>query len=428
MYKTHIQQWGLEKKNKEPEMRAIVRKHKQREDQGKPSTIHVRGQIRTIVEAFRYWERKGVSIDEIIARRTASPTPEAVEFFTPVPSPILTPEVPAIPECMFRSTRDYIKSSFESGMWFSTDPRRVCRSIKDEENGNNDWEDLGAECNLACSLSRRNLSYEAEQTLSKAITNIKQILLAEYPATLSEIFGLTVYLRNQKEAEMASAILRQFSVMGKTLLGNEHPLSRICEWLDNVYGSNFRDIASRCVEIVASQTKSSVGPLHVSTLYSRIDLIQIETQSGKARIQNYQRLLGECENALRPEDPRITKIRGLIADECFVEGRYDDAMFLCQTTIAHSQDQSLIDAESDENSYDLLTLSRCQHALGEVDLGIATLHRAIDYAIWIWGTHNAQARRWLLDLEEWYLEQGLWDSAAMSRALSLITLESIDVH
>ena len=35
MYKTHIKQWGLDKKNKEPEMRAIVYKYQQRADQGK---------------------------------------------------------------------------------------------------------------------------------------------------------------------------------------------------------------------------------------------------------------------------------------------------------------------------------------------------------------------------------------------------------
>ena len=425
MYKIRIKQWGLDKKNKEPEMRAIVRKHKQREDQGKPSTIHVRGQIRTIVEAFRYWERKGVSIDEIIARRTASPTPEAVEFFTPVPSPILTPQVLTIPECMFRSTRDYIKGSFESGMWFSEDPLYDCRSIKDENNTTDKWVDVIAECELACSLSRRNLSYEAEQTLSKVITRIKQILLAEYPATLSEIFALIVNLRRDQEAEMAFFILRKFSVMGKALLGSEHPLSRICEWFDKVYESDFGDIATRCVEIIAGQLESSVGPLHLSTLYSRIDLIKTGTRRGEARVQKFKKLLGECENELRPEDPRVAQIRQLLADECFSKGLYDDAMSLCQTNIAHSQDRSLMNAESDDYSYNLYILAKCQHALGEVNLGIETLHQAIDVAISIWGTEDARARRWLLRLEDWYSEQGLWDSAAVARELRLITLDSM---
>ena len=427
MYKTHIKQWGLDKKNKEPEMRAIVRKHKQRADQGKTSTIHIRGQIRTIVETFRYWERKGVSIDEIIARQTASPTPEAVKFFTPVPSPIMTPQVLAIPECMFRSTSDCIKGSFESGMWFSADPLEPCCSIKDEYNAYNDWIDLSDECDLACSLSWRNLSYESDQTLRKAIARIKQILLAEYPATLNEMFSLVMDLRSKGEAEMASVISRQFSAMGKALLGSEHPLSRICECFDKVYESDVRDIVIRCVEIVVSHFESSVGHLHLSTIHSRIDLIRIGTQRGKARIQKFQSLLGECEDTLRPEDPRIVELRGMIANVCRGEGCYDDAMSLSQTSIAHCQDQSSMDVSSYDYSNDLYTLARCQHALGEVDLGIGTLHQAIDVRVADRGTQDAQAVDWLLTLEDWYSERGLSDSAAMARELSLIALKSMDV-
>ena len=427
MYKTHIKQWGLDKKNKEPEMRAIVRKHKQRADQGKTSTIHVRGQIRTIMETFRYWERKGVSIDEIIARQTASPTPEAVKFFTPVPSPIMTPQVLAIPECMFRLTSDCIKGSFESGMWFSADPLEPCCSIKDKYDAYNDWIDLSDECDLACSLSWRNLSYESDQTLRKAIARIKQILLAEYPATLSEMFSLVMNLHSKGEAEMASVISRQFSAMGKALLGSEHPLSRICECFDKVYESDVRDIVIRCVEIVVSHFESSFGPLHLSTLYSRIDLIHVGTQTAKGRVPKFQKLLGECENTLRPRDPRVMEIRGWLVGECLGEGCYDDAMSLSQTNIAHYQNQSLMNVSSYNYSKDLYILARCQYALGEADLGIGTLDQAIDVRVADWGTQDAQARCWLLTLEEWYSEQGLWEFATMARELSLIALNSTDV-
>ena len=408
-------------------MRAIVRKHKQRADQGRGSTIHVRGQIRTIVEAFRYWERKGVSIDEIIARKTASPTPEAVKFFTPVPSPILTPQVLAVPEVMFRSIRDYIKGSFESGMWFNADPLDACHSIKDEDNANYDWAVFVDECYLAYSLSRRDLSHEAEQTLSKAITRIKQILLAELPVTLTELLRLFAYLRSQEEAEMATFILRHFSRTSKALWGSEHPLSRIYEQFDKVSESDFGDISRRCVEIVASNFESSVGPLNSSTLCSRIDLIRVGTQRGKGRIPKFQKLLGECENTLWSEDPRVMEIRGWLADECFHDGYYDDAMSLSQTNIAHCQDQSSMNIGSDNYSDDLYILASCQHALGEVDLGIATLHQAIDVKISNWGTQDAQARRWLLTLEDWYSGQGLSDSAAVARGLSLIAQEPMDV-
>ena len=424
MYKTHIKQWGLDKKNKEPEMRAVVRKHKQRADQGKPSTIHIRGQIRTMAEVLHYLERKGVSIDEIIARRTSSPTPEAVKFFTPGPSPILTPQVLAVPEVMFRSIRDYIKASFDSGTWHGADLLIECRSTKDEDDANNEWGDFIDECYLAFSLSQRKLSYEAEQTLSKAITRIKQILLAELPATLTELLRLFAYLRSQEEAETTTIILRQFSGMSKALWGSEHPLSRIYEQFDKIYQSDFEDVFIRCVEIVASYFESSFGPLHLSTLYSRIDLILVGTQN---RIPKFQRLLREYENALRPEDVRVRQIRRWLAEECFGEGFYDDAMSLSQMNIAQYQDQSSMNIGPDDYSYNLSILAACQHALGEVDLGIATLHQAIDVSISQWGTQDTQARYWLLTLEDWYSEQGLSDSATMARELSLIALKSMDV-
>ena len=101
VYKTHIKEWGLDKKNKEPEIRAIIRKNKQRADQGKRSNFRVRGRDIPLAEVVRYSKRKGVSYDEIIARKTASPTPETVEVFTPVPSPVATPQDLAIPESLF---------------------------------------------------------------------------------------------------------------------------------------------------------------------------------------------------------------------------------------------------------------------------------------------------------------------------------------
>ena len=91
MYKTHIQEWGLDKKIKDAEMRAVVRKDKQRANQGKSSIIRVRGQRRDLEEFIRHCDRKGQSVDDIIARHTSSPTPDNVELFTPVPSPISTP-------------------------------------------------------------------------------------------------------------------------------------------------------------------------------------------------------------------------------------------------------------------------------------------------------------------------------------------------
>ena len=130
MYKSRITQWNLDKKNKGNEMRAVARKRKLRRDQGKLSIFRVRGRSVDSDEEVRYWHRKGVTVDDVIAQRTLSRTPGAVQVFTPIHSPVSTPAELATPERIFRSIQDYVAGSFEAGTWARTDPRNVCYSTK----------------------------------------------------------------------------------------------------------------------------------------------------------------------------------------------------------------------------------------------------------------------------------------------------------
>ena len=427
MYKTHIKQWGLDKKNKDFEMRAVVRKNKQRADQGKGSIIRIRGQLRDFAEVVRYWNRRGISIDDIIARRTASPTPEAVECFTPVPSPILTPEVLAVPERMFRCIRDYFEGSFESGTWVRTDPNFRCSTTKDKENTDECLAGLVIQCQSACLLFSRSMFQEAGQNLIAATAKIKQILSAELPMSLIELFRLINYVRREKRDEMALIVLRQFSALGKVLLGSEHPLSRICEWLDSTSPSGFDDTIVRCIESIVDQFERFVGPMHTSTLYARLIYIVVAKPKGNAGIQMLQKLLDECKKTLRPHDSRILLVRGYMAEIYFLKGYFVEARTLSQENIACSQLVQSTNARFYEQNKNLYRVARSQHALGEVDLGIATLHKVIDSIVSRFGSQDWMLRRILLDLEDWYLEQGRWNFAAQARDWWEKLLESIDV-
>lgn len=400
MYKTHITQWGLDKKNKDFEMRAVVRKHKERSSQGKHSIIRIRGQTRDFAEVIRYWKRKGVSIDDMVARQTASPTPEAVECFTPVPSPIMTPQVLAIPERIFRCVRDYFGGSFDSGTWVRTEPLYACYSNRDE----GDFyraDELIIECQSACDLFSRNLSEEAGKTLIAATAEIRNILLIEDPQTLSHILLLLANLRNQKRDEMALIIIRHFSELSQVLLGSEHPLSRICEWIASVYTSSFEDVVVGCMRNTVDEFESSVGPLHQSTLSSRLNFLYAINQ-GSDRIQMLQQLLGECEKTLRPHDIRTSHVRRNLAYEYFHQSNYVEAKTLIQDNIACSQHpQPFNDPSLISNHPDLFIAARCHYALGEVDLGIETLRRVIDSTVSEWGPRGSRARKWLMILEDW---------------------------
>ena len=363
MYKTHIKQWGVDKKNKEIEMRAIVRKYRQREDQGRNSVIHIRRRGRnspdvvSFTEVVRYWARKKKSIDDVIARQTSSPTPEAVELLTPVPSPITTPQVLAIPECIFGCARNYFRSSFESGTWFSTELSVHCHST----------------------LTEFYKFHTFGQDLKIAIARLNNIFLAEHPATLQVLFTLMICFHRRNTDDLTLALLQMFSDVGKMLLGSEHPLTRICQWSSSVDASDFEAIALKCVESIADQLHSFVGPMHKSTLFVRRQLIRVRAHQREARIPMLQKLLGECEKTLRPDDARILDIRGDIASSYLSGGYYAEAKTLIQKNIADDQDLS-------SSKYgDLWILAKCQYALGEVDLGIATLLKASDPRISTWG-------------------------------------------
>ena len=411
MYKDHIKQWGLDKKNKESEMRAIIRKQKQRADLGKGSVIRVRGQHRDFAKIVLYWHRKGVSIEDIIAQQTASSTPEAIEFSTPIPSPILTPQVLAIPERMFHCIRDYLKGSFESGTWIKTDPTYQCSSVKDQGNSLNDIIGVYEDCSLAFSELSKGLFDRATQQLDVATARIKNIFTAEHPSSLQMLFNLIDCRSDREKDVLVTFTYRSFFTQGKKILGSEHPLTRICEWLDSVHGSDFDDIMIRCIESMTDEFESSVGPMHSSTLISRLKLITRETYERNAPIQKMQKLLDECGKTMRPDDVRILQIRKRIAYEYYDMGYYSKAKTFLEKNIVWFAEGSSTSAMLYEVDSDLSMVAECQYALGEVDSGIATLHQAIDLRS-MSDPQDSTARTWLFLLEDWYVEQGLWDSAA----------------
>ena len=426
MYKTHIQQWGLDKKIKHVEMRAVVRKSKQREDQGKSSIIHVRGQSRGLEEFIRYCDRKRVSIDDIIARHTSSPTPDTVELFTPIPSRIPTPQVLEVPERMFRCIRDYFSGSFESGTWVRTEPNVECYSIKCGERAAVRADEFSFQCDAACRLFSRNLFEEGGQTLKAAFAKMEQILLADQPQTLSGLFLLLLYVRHDERDEIAFLILRHFSDLSKELLGREHPLTRIFGWYDFLYASDSHEILSRCMEGITDHFESFVGAVHTTTLETRTKSIVFAAREGEARIQGLQRLLCECEGTLQPYDNRVFVVRQILVIEYYKQSYYVKARTMSQETLANSQFIPVKNFRKNCETFSLHMIAMCQYALGEVDLGIANLNEAINSRISMWGPQDAQARYWLVDLEGRHLDQGHWDYVAQIRDWRMSTLPSIE--
>ena len=425
MYKTHIQQRGLDKKIKDVEMRAVVRKNKQRADQGKGSIIRVRGQHRGLEEFIRHCDRKGVSIDDIIARNTSSPTPDTVELLTPVPSRISTPQVLEVPERMFRCIRDYFSGSFESGTWVRTEPHTDCYSIKCGEGVGILAEQYFSQCESACKLFSNNLFEEGGRTLNAALAGIKRIILADQPETIFEMSRAISYLRLENRNEIALITLRHLSDLNKVVLGREHPLARIFGWCETLYASDFNDIITRCVEGMIDQFERFIGAMHISTLIYRTRSIDFVAQKGDP-IQRLLRLLSECEANLQPYDNRVLWVRHSLAIEYYRQNYYVEARTVSQENFANSQYIRSVIYRVHHTTQSLNIIAICQYALGEVDLGIANLNEAINSRISFWGPQDIVARNWLVHLENWHYEQGNWNYAEQIRDWRVRTLERIE--
>lgn len=87
MYYRKIAQWGLDKKHKGPEMRAILRIARQREAAGQESVFRVRGRRCHIEEVYRYFQRKGEDPARIVIAEW-EPIPLTVTVETPSLVPV----------------------------------------------------------------------------------------------------------------------------------------------------------------------------------------------------------------------------------------------------------------------------------------------------------------------------------------------------
>lgn len=410
MYKTHIAKWGLDKKNKEPEMRAIVRKNKQRAEQGKRSNFRVRKRQLNFAEVVRYWERKGVTIDEVIARSTASPTPEAIECFTPVSSPILPPEDLATPEFILRSIRGYIAASFESGTWVKTDPRRGCYSIKDGSGlGHNHAVEFASFYDLAAHLLATNKFDEMEGILSTATAMSRKILLAEDPGMLGVILCQIAHMQYRNQHEIALHMLRQLSAISKELLGESHPLSLFWAWLAAMPWSQIKNIISRCIDVMVDDFESNVGPMHTSTLSCRLSQNIMDIN-----LEMLRKLLDKCESALGSCDRRTLTVRMQLIECTLYKRHYAEAKRIGEDLLAHAQRNQEWIESSRFTIASQQVIARCQYALGEPALAIRNLEAAIHLCMKHYGAQDGLARIWLVLLEKWYIEQGQLNEAAVA--------------
>ena len=421
MYKTHIAKWGLDKKNKEPEMSAIARKNKQRAEQGKRSHFRVRKRDLDFAEVVRYWKRKGVTVDEVIARSMASPTPETVECFTVVSSPITPPEDLATPEYILRIIRGYIAASFESGTWVKTDPRILCYSTKAPRDADS-TRDFGDTWQLAIDLFSTQRLDEAENALSATSVISRKMLIAEQPDTLTVILERLFMMQFYHCHDIALRILHQLSASSKELLGENHPLCLFTAWLAAMPRSQMKDIISRCFNVMTADFESLVGPMHSSTLSYRLGNYTLNDNLATLRI-----LLNRCESALGSYDARTLYVRTRLMACTGREGHVAEGISMGEDLVAFLQTTDAIIYSKWFEIRCYTVMADFHHALGELDQAIANTQAAIDLIITHYSSEIPGLRCSLFTLERWYIEQGNLYAAMIARDQRIRLPESTEI-
>ena len=415
MYKKRIAQWGLDRRNKE--MRAIVRKHTQRATEGKPSQTRVRGKLIDFGEVLRYWERKGISIDDVIARRTSSPTPEAVKCFTPMSSPVTTPESLARPEQIFTTICNYCNGCFDAGTWVGKDPQRSCYSVKCHGEMYHNVTTFLQLNETAGWLFDIDAPQEPLETMVSADALIGKILFAEDPDTLLAIFRTVLRMFWSRRPEISAVTLRQFSALAETILGENHPFCLVCGWLVSMSPIQWEDVIAGAFQALGDRFEKILGPMHQTTLETRQRrILSCPTRSVGPEQSAMQDLWYKCIGVLGPYDSRTLYVHFAMVEQFWNNGSFLETKQWSQSLVASAEQVQRFSYSKYYSAEGLLYLACSEWELQARTSAITHIRAAIDVRISPFGADDARVLPWFVILEKWLSEQGQFREAAEVRA------------
>ena len=335
--------------------------------------------------------------------------PRAMRSSAPLSHPVMMPPMLAIPERILSIIWDYFRGSFEAGTWVANgDGNDHCRSTKHTKSALAQLSALDGQTQLACRLFKRNSFQDAGKTLISATAGLQDIIFAEEPTTLTQLFSIVLYTHHAGRNEIAFAILRHFSAMAMAILGDRHPLCRISGWLSSMDPSRFNDFIERCLISVCDHFASLIGHMHTTTLVARLESIG---GAGKAE-EKLRDLLGKCENGLGMLDFRTFDVRLNLSWAYIGNSKYTEAKRLGQELVGLCRKLQMTTSREYYRAEGLYVIAQSEYALGQRHSAESHMLKAIAL---VSPTDPSRAVYWLSVLEDWLLEQNREDSAAEMR-------------
>ncbi|KAL8669640.1 MAG: hypothetical protein Q9168_005783 [Polycauliona sp. 1 TL-2023] len=252
MYKARIRKWGLDKKIKEHEARAMI--HLFHGSFDKSAVIRLRGRPVDHRKVERYFHRKGIAIDQVLRTpavvvsdvtmdvptslatvvRTSSrkgndassrqdsdsTTASFAEDELPTgglastgsPRYMSSPDDFMIAESVFAGVHEYVLQSFGLGFWVSHGSEEFCRNSKTIGMENPMRNRYDNEARTACILFEKNQPEKANQILQQVLGRAKILIHTQDLRALPYIIDVLASLIANRKYQCAMQVLEQLSV------------------------------------------------------------------------------------------------------------------------------------------------------------------------------------------------------------------------
>jgi hypothetical protein len=411
MYKNHITKWKLDKRNKEHEIMAIVRKKRQREAVGKASEFHIRGRVINLGDVHRYLKRKGMSVEDAIAQGAV--TPSGLRCCTPdaVPSSPADPEIFKAPQRIFVSINSYVLGSVESMTWLlrNDDDAHVSVKVTTDANALTNFID-----NLVASyflLEERSFE-KAGQFLIRASASTRDLLLQEEPRMLEKLFEVILML-TFGWSECCNIILNHFSNMAAIILPDLHPLRHIFSSLSSLGPGLIEDVIAHAWKSFLDIFEQAQCASPATAILSRGNYI---SRIGRIRdpvVAEYQlrALVKECKEVYGGLDYRYAEVLLSFGKFLCFWKRYTEAEAAAKEVIYCAEMGNSPTAKGIWcHAMDLL--ARTQYGNFDNESAESTLRRAVDVIGNTWGWQDTSTLRFLTQLQKWLRDFGKHDEAA----------------
>jgi tetratricopeptide (TPR) repeat protein len=412
MYKNRITKWKLDKRNKEPEMMAVIRKKCQRDAVRKASEFHIRGRLVDLDNVHRYLKRKGMSIENAIELSAA--TPPELRCCTPdaVPRPLVNPQVFEGPQRVIAEIRNYVFGSLDSKMWFllaggyvhlnarSTQPKAFLP-------------DFQYKLETACNLLNAGSHIRAGQFLVSASALIRDILLEERPEMLGAVFNAMIQLRGHGWVDCSDIILKQFSRMAMTIFREMHPLRKIFHLLQSLEPELAENFFPNAWEGFVDNFEEALDASSLTVLQVRLSYIlrieearnpdNVEAQL-RTMVERYREVHG-MSNGLYGE---VTLVLAVFLQD---HGRYVEAMATVEGAIRCASEGRLWYAKY-MWCQGMEILANLQYLNYEYEEAESTLRQVIDAHSTYEGWDAGGTLRPLVRLGTWLTQFGRHEEAA----------------